>query len=289
VTLSIRAIRITTAAVIAMFSVPCFAAGTVNVLYAGSLVNIMEHSIGPAFESATGDKFRGYAGGSKLLANQIKGRLRAADVFISANPKLNAGLMGPANGNRVAWYVSFAESPLVIGCSPRSRFGAEFNSRPWYQVLQEPGIRIGRTDPKLDPKGALTVTLMKSAEAFYRQQGLAERVLGADDNSTQVFPEEALLGRLQSGQLDCGFFYSTETSDAGISAVKLPVNITPKAVYTIAIVADAPDREAAEQFAAFLLGGAGRKILSEHGLSLRALQLVGKPASVPRSVRSLLQ
>lgn len=288
-TLAISALRIATAAALALLSAPCFAAGTVNVLYAGSLVNIMEHSLGPAFEDATGEKFRGYAGGSKLLVNQIKGRLRAADVFISANPKLNAGLMGPANGNRVAWYVSFAESPLVIGCSPRSRFGAEFNSRPWYQVLQEPGIRIGRTDPKLDPKGALTVTLMKSAEAFYRQQGLAEHVLGTDDNAAQVFPEEALLGRLQSGQLDCGFFYSTETSDAGISAVKLPESITPKAVYTIAIVTDAPDRNVADDFAAFLLGTAGRKVLSEHGLSLRALQLVGNPASVPPSVRSLLQ
>lgn len=288
-TLSIRALRAAAAAVTALLSAPCFAAGTVNVLYAGSLVNIMEHSLGPTFESATGDRFRGYAGGSKLLANQVKGRLRAADVFISANPKLNAGLMGPANGNRVAWYVSFAESPLVVGCSPHSRFTAQFNSRPWYQVLQEPGIRIGRTDPQLDPKGALTVTLMKSAEAFYRQQGLAARVLGSDDNAAQVFPEEALVGRLQSGQLDCGFFYSTETSDAGISAVKLPGNITPKAVYTIAIVADAPDREAAAEFAAFLLGPAGRKILSEHGLSLRTLQLVGNPTSVPRSVRPLLQ
>ena len=30
------------------------AAGTVNVLYAGSLVNQMEHGVGPAFDNATG-------------------------------------------------------------------------------------------------------------------------------------------------------------------------------------------------------------------------------------------
>ena len=279
------------AAAIVLLSGPCMAAasGAVSVLYAGSLVNAMERGVGPAFEGATGDRFRGYAGGSKLLVNQIKSRLRAADVFMSANPALNEGLMGPANGNRIAWYVSFAESPLVIGCSSGSRFAAHFNSRPWYQVLEEPGIRLGRTDPNLDPKGALTLKLLQSAEAFYRAPGLARRVLGPPDNAAQVFPEEALVGRLQSGQLDCGFFYSTETSDAGIPAVKLPDGITPKAVYTVAILDDAPDRKAADEFVGFLLGANGRKILSEHGLSLRAPKLVGNAAAVPRSVRSLLQ
>jgi molybdate/tungstate transport system substrate-binding protein len=276
---------------IVMASGPCMAvaAGAVNVLYAGSLVNVMERGVGPAFERATGDRFRGYAGGSKLLANQIKARLRPADVFVSANPTLNEGLMGQANGNRIAWYVSFAESPLVIGCSPGSRFAAEFKSRPWYQVLEEPGIRIGRTDPNLDPKGALTVKLMKSAQAFYRVPELAQRVLGPDENAAQVFPEEALVGRLQSGQLDCGFFYSTETSAAGIPAVKLPEHITPKAVYTVAVIDDAPDRKSADEFVGFLLGPAGRKVLSEHGLSMQSPKLVGNPAAMPRSIRSFIQ
>ena len=70
------------------------AAGTVNVLYAGSLVNLMEHGIGPAFDKATGNQFQGFAGGSDLLANQIKGKLRQGDVFVSANPKVNESLMG---------------------------------------------------------------------------------------------------------------------------------------------------------------------------------------------------
>src|ERR1700729_4095214 len=84
------------------------AAGTVNVLYAGSLVNLMEHGIGPAFDKATGDTFQGFAGGSNLLANQIKGKLRGGDVFISANPNVNNDLMGSQNGDWVTWYVSFA-------------------------------------------------------------------------------------------------------------------------------------------------------------------------------------
>ncbi|HEX4268508.1 MAG TPA: extracellular solute-binding protein [Steroidobacteraceae bacterium] len=263
------------------------AAARVNVLYAGSLVNLMEHGIGPAFEQATGQSFRGFAGGSKELANQIKGRLRPGDVFISANPKVDSALMGASNGSWVVWYVSFAESPLVIGYGASSRFAAEFKTKPWYDVLAQPGIRIGRTDPKLDPKGALAVQLMTTAEQFYHRPGLAARVLGVPDNSSQVLPEETLVGRLQSGQLDAGFFYSTEVTDARIPSVAVPAAIAPKAVYTVTILRAAPNASGARRFVAFLLGRQGRQILAEHGLTLRKATLSGESGSAPADIRAL--
>lgn len=289
-----RARRLTALAAAAVVSLclvlasPVRAAGTVNVLYAGSLVNLMERSVGPAFDKASGDQFQGYAGGSKLLANQIKGKLRQGDVFISAVPAVNQSLMGAGNGDWVGWYVTFAHSPLVIGYNPNSRFAADFKSKPWYEALQEPGIRIGRTDPKLDPKGALTVALMAKAEAFYKSPGLSQRLLGASDNPAQVLPEEELVGRLQSGQLDAGFFYSTETSDAKIPAVALPPEITPEAVYTVTILHGAPDPAGAERFVAYLLGAQGRDLMKEHGLALDAPTLVGAASSVPSSIRPLV-
>ena len=181
---------------------PAAHAADVNVLYAGSLVTLMEHGIGPAYDSATGNSFRGFGGGSNGLANQIKGQLRRGDVFISATPSVNDALTGPANGDWVSWYVTFAQSPLVIGYNPVSRFAADLRTKPWYEVLREPGIRIGRTDPKLDPKGALTLQLMDQAEQVYHQPGLAKAVLGAPDNPDQVRPEENLVGRLQSSASD---------------------------------------------------------------------------------------
>src|SRR5580704_14302756 len=117
---------------------PAFAQDdTVNVLYAGSLVNLMERSVGPAFEKATGQHFRGYAAGSNKIANEIKGKLRRGDVFISASPKVNTSLMGQANGDHVTWHVNFAESPLMIGYNPQSKFAADFKNKRWDQVLQE--------------------------------------------------------------------------------------------------------------------------------------------------------
>ena len=265
-----------------------FAAGTVNVLYAGSLVNLMEHGIGPAFDKATGDTFQGYAGGSDLLAKQVKGKLRHGDVFISANPKVNDSLTGSQNGDWVSWYVAFAQSPLVIGYNPASKFAAGFRTKPWYQVLLEPGIRIGRTDPKLDPKGRLTVALMQQAQTAYKMPDLSQKVLGAPDNPAQVLPEETLVGRLQSGQFDVGFFYSTETSDAKIPAVALPADITPKAVYTVTILRDGPNPSGADQFVSYLLGPDGRNLMTEHGLGLQKLALSGTAGSLPPDIKALV-
>ncbi len=259
----------------------------VNVLYAGSLVNLMERSVGAAFEKG-GDKFQGFAGGSNKLANEIKSQLRRGDVFISANPKVDDELMGSTNGDWVRWYIAFAESPLVIGYNPASQFVKDLKSKPWYEALATPGLKLGRTDPKLDPKGALTIELLKRAETFYRKPGLSQQILGSPDNPAQVLPEETLVGRLQSGQLDAGFFYSTETSDAKIPALSLPGEIAPKARYTLAILRNAPNPPGAERFVGFLLGSQGRDLLKEHGLELLKPTLGGDAQAVPGSIQSLV-
>jgi molybdate/tungstate transport system substrate-binding protein len=260
----------------------------VDVLYAGSLVNLMERGLGPAFEKTSGDRFRGYAGGSKLLANEIKGRLRRADIFICAVPQVNRSLMGKSDGEWVRWYITFAQSPLVIGYNPRSRVAAEFKTEPWYRVLSEPGVRIGRTDPKLDPKGALTLALMQKAEAFYKMPGLTRRVLGAPDNPQQIFPEEVLVGRLQSGQLDAGFFYASETADDKIPAVPLPAAVAPKAVYTIAILRGARHPQAAEAFLGYILGSQGRQFMKRHGLDPIGPTVAGDATAMPAAVKTVV-
>jgi molybdate/tungstate transport system substrate-binding protein len=259
-----------------------------NVLYAGSLVNLMERSTGPAFEQQSGERFQGYAGGSNKVANEIKGKLRRGDIFISANPKVDEQLMGNANGDWVAWYIAFAESPLVIGYNPSSRFVDDLKNKSWYEVLVEPGLKLGRTDPKLDPKGALTIELLKRAEAFYHLPGLSQQMLGVPDNQAQILPEETLIGRLQSGQIDVGFFYSTETSAAKIQAIKLPNEITPKAHYTVTILRDAPNPTGAQRFVSFLLSSQGRDLLEQNGLELLKPNLIGDPSAVPAAIRSLV-
>src|ERR1700760_3891172 len=268
---------------------PAFAQGdTVNVLYAGSLVNLMERSVGPAFERETGLHFQGYAAGSNKIANEIKGKLRRGDVFISASPKVNDSLTGAANGDHVTWYVNFAESPLMIGYNPQSKFAPQFKSKRWDQVLQEPGIRIGRTDPKLDPKGAFTVEMVTRAAELYHQPDLVEKTLGAAENPEQVLPEETLVGRLQSGQLDAGFFYSTETSDLKIPAIRPAPELQAKASYTLTILSDAPNREGASSFVDFLLSAKGRALLRQHGVDVIKPTVKGDVQAMPPSVQAVI-
>jgi molybdate/tungstate transport system substrate-binding protein len=262
--------------------------GTVNVLYAGSLVNLMERSVGPAFEKETGVHFQGYAAGSNKIANEIKGKLRRGDVFISASPKVNTSLMGAANGDHVTWYVNFAESPLMIGYNPQSKFAAQFKSKRWDEVLQEPGIRIGRTDPKLDPKGAFTVEMVTKAAALYKEPDLVQKTLGAPENPEQVLPEETLVGRLQSGQLDAGFFYSTETSDLKIPAIRPAPELQAKASYTITILGDAPNAKGAASFVDFLMSAKGRELLKEHGVDVVKPAVVGNVQAIPPSVQAVI-
>jgi molybdate/tungstate transport system substrate-binding protein len=256
--------------------------GPVDVLYAGSLVNLMEHDLGPKFTSATGYRFTGYGAGSAQVANQIKGGVRQGDVFISASPQVNTTLVGAANGGWVSWYASFARGNLVIGYNPNSRFATQLRSQPWYRVITQPGFQLGRTDPVLDPKGQLTVQALNQAAGAYHDPGLA----GLTRTTAGVFPEETLVGRLQAGQLDAGFFYGNEAREAGIPTVTLGA-IQLAATYTVTVLDRAPHASGAAAFVSYLLGRKGQAVVTAHGLTvIKPSQEVGAPA--PASLRPAL-
>jgi molybdate/tungstate transport system substrate-binding protein len=235
--------------------------GPVDVLYAGSLVTLMEKQVGPGFQRATGWSFRGFSGGSTALATQIKGRVRAADVFVSASPAADQTLMG--QGGKVGWYATFASSPLVIGYNPRSRFAADLTSKPWYQVLPEQGLLLGTTDPATDPKGKLAAQALTDTAG---KQNLPALGALAEDQGI-VFPEETLVSRLQSGQLDAGFFYSSEAKAAGIPTVPV-TGEDLKATYTVTVVGGAPHEAGAEAFVGYLLGEQGTAALRQNDFAL---------------------
>lgn len=261
---------------------PTSSKGSVSVLYAGSLVNLMEHDIGPAFVTASGYGYEGYGSGSTELVALIKGGVRYGDVFISASPTANQGLQGSANRNLVSWYVTFAEAPLVIGYNSNSQFASDFRSKPWYQVITEPSIRIGRTDPALDPKGKLTVDALTQAASTLSMPSLTAAL-----PTSSVFPEETLVGRLESGQLDAGFFYSNEAREQDIPTVPLtPVALS--ATYTVTVLNNAQRPAAGVAFVAYLLSPTGLATLTRHGITVLQPSLTGDSSQVPPSLRSLV-
>lgn len=106
-------------------------------LYAGSLVSIMETKIGPAF-SHLGYDYRGEVHGSIQDANMITDGQRFPDVFISVGEKAITKLIDN-NPSLAKWYIGFASDELVIAYNPKSQFAADFEKAkigaiPWYQV-----------------------------------------------------------------------------------------------------------------------------------------------------------
>src|SRR6516164_355904 len=243
----------------------------VSVLYAGSLVSPMEGPIKAAL-AQQGVAFQGQGAGSKMLANLIAAGAKQADIFISVDPKLITGL-----GSKVVEATTFASTSLGIGWSASSKHAVTFakvaaGKMSVVAALSTPGLAIGRTDPKLDPKGVYTVEAM----TLLAGAGGEKRILGDAENDAQIFPEEDLLARIDTGQADVGFFYRTEAVARGLHFVPLPgkAALTDKITYTIARLRNAPHPEAAAAFKDFILTGRGKVILQSAGLEYLAVPLV---------------
>jgi len=294
------------------------AAESVNVLYAGSLVTMMERAIVP-LAASRGLDVRGEGKGSVALANMIRGGLRSPDVFISADPAVLDSLMGSANDNLVSWYAIFATTRLVVGYSAASPFAQRFvdvtrSQGGLVDVLSQPGLRLGRTDPALDPKGYRTIIAARLLESVAKRPGFAVKLLGDDRNPNQILPEETLLARLEGGELDAAFLYATESVARSVPAVELPraanlgdpaqagayaaasVTIDGKkhvgapAAYALTIPSAAPNRAAAAEFIAFLLSGDGRAALTRGGMTVLArVQVAGNRDAIPTSLQSILR
>jgi molybdate/tungstate transport system substrate-binding protein len=85
-------------------------------------------------------------------------------------------------------------------------------------------------------------------------------------STSNIFPETALVGDLQAGQLDAGFFYGVEASAAKLKTVPL-TGTDLFAQYTVAILNRAPHQVAARAFVKYLLSAAGQSILKKYGVT----------------------
>ncbi len=292
--------------------------GTVRVLYAGSLGAVLEKSVGPEFERASGFTYQGEGQGSLGAAKMIFDGLRSPDVFISADAAVNDKvLMTPAK-KLTDWYVTFASSAMVLGYNPNSKFKSLFEQVqagkvPWYEALKTPGLKLGRTDPNLDPKGYRTIFLFHLAEGYYHRNDLTS-LLGDPANPAQIFPEPELLIRMESGQLDAGFFYRHEVVAHKMPFIELPnqinqsdpalaslyreqkfttnkgVTITASPiVFTVTIPHTVKNASGAEAFIRFLIAGKGRGLIEQYGLRLSAILISGDKSKVPADIQPLIE
>lgn len=253
-------------ALLPIFGSAASATHTVRVAYAASLVATMEGPLKSALRTQAGVHFSGEAKGSRALAHLISAGLRQPDDFISAEPRLLRDLY---RQHLVRGYVTFGSARMVIAYSSRSPHRALFAAAArgkigLLQLLNSPGVNVGRTDPQLDPKGARTIEVLQLLGKHFHDPGAARAIQA----KAQTFPEEDLAARVESGELDAGFFYSTELPRPGLRVIELPndANLSHRIAYALAVMRDAPDARTAHRFAAFVLYGPGKAILEKAGV-----------------------
>lgn len=199
-----------------------------EVAYAGSMGSLMEGAVKVAVEQRLGYEFQGRAQGSDALANLIVGGSIRPDVFLPVTP---GPMMTVLRAGKARSGTPIARTSMVIAYSPKSRFAAQFaaagrpGAMPWWQILEQPGLRFGRTDPIADPQGRNIIFVMQLAARFYRQPDLVQRVIGADLSPSQTFGEPSVMERLQSGELDAASAYKIQPGPFALPYVTLPPQI----------------------------------------------------------------
>ena len=261
--------------------------GDVDVLSAGSLDTLMTKSVGPAFHKATGYTLVDTSGGSSTLAADIKNKVYAADIFVSASPAVTQTLEGAKNGSWVSWYADFADSPEVLGYDPKSKFAHDLQTKPWYDVITMPGFLLGRTNPSQDPGGVLAYKALTETAKAKHLPALKKLATETSDE----YPEDVEEAGIQNGQLDASFMYEADAiSQASpfVHLTGLKSLSTLDGEYTISLLKGSAHTAAAAAFVKFLLGSTGQAEMKHDKFGIVSPAKVSG-SGVPSSLASFLK
>jgi len=249
-------------------------------------------------------------GGSLDIARKLTELHQIPDVVVLADYDVFPKLLMP---EQTTWYADFARNRMVLAFTDKSKFASEVDSANWPQILERPGVQLGRANPDLDPNGYRTLLTLQLAERYYEQPGLYDRLMKLSP-ARNVRPKEAdLVGLLQAGEFDYIWSYESLAQATKLRYITLPAAIdlgtpadsavyakatvkvagkTPNdtltisgqpIVYALSIPKAAPHPAAAERFVAFLLSPDGRRLMRAHNLDALGAPIIignGEPAAV---------
>ena len=261
-----------------------------DVACAGSMGSLMEGAVKTTVAQTLKLDMHGRAQGSSALAQLIVAGSIRPDIFIPITP---GPMMTVLRAGKAESASPVAHTEMVIAYSPKSRFAPKFDAAAkgkgdWWQILQEPGLRFGRTDPVTDPQGRNIIFTVMLAAKVHQQADLVEKVLGPAVNEKQIFTEPTVQARLQSGELDAASAYKIQPGPFNLPYITLDkeINLSGQNVhaghpdvtlslggkmynpepliYYAAVLKDAPNPAGAAAFAQWLKGDAGQKIFRRY-------------------------
>jgi molybdate/tungstate transport system substrate-binding protein len=261
-----------------------------DVAYAGSMGSMMEGPMKASVAEALKLDMHGQAQGSSALAQLIAAGSLHPDIFIPVTP---GPMLTVLHAGKADSGLPIAHTEMVIAYSPKSRFASKFEAAAkgignWWEVLQEPGLRFGRTDPVTDPQGRNIIFTMMLAAKTYQQPDLVEKILGPTVNEKQIFSEPTVQARLQSGELDAASAYKIQPGPFNLPYLTLPKEInlsgqnvhhdhpdvtvsvggktyTPEPlIYYVAALKDAPNGPGAARFVEWIRGNEAQAIFRRY-------------------------
>ncbi len=238
------------------------------------------------------------AAGSRSCARKISELDRECDVMASADYTVIDNLLIPEHAS---WNIKFASNEMAIVFSEHSKRHGEIDAENWFDMLLDPDVAFGRSDPDADPCGYRAVLTMKLAEKHYGSIGLAGRLLEKDNRF--IRPKETdLLALLETRTIDYIFLYRSVAQQHGLEYLVLPDEVNLKnpeftdmygsvsveisgkrpgerivktggpMVYGITIPSNSPSPELARKFIDFILD-------PEKGMKM--IKEAGQPSMVP--------
>jgi molybdate/tungstate transport system substrate-binding protein len=293
--------------------------GTVNVAYAASLEYLNEKVVGPAFTKADGYTFSGRAGASGDLESDIASGEITPNVFESVGGD-NITPLEPKFTNA---YVQYAGTSMVVAYNPKSKYAGQFaalasGKEPLsnlFTLMEQPGFKLGRTDPNVDPQGRDFIFMLELARSYYHLPAdTVTKILGgplASPSSSEIFNEASLDATLQSGQLDASSAFITQAIELHLPYIKLPTAINlgsaadaalyKKASITIAggktkrgspqvidITLIGTPTPAAVAFVQYTLSKTGLAQYKQGGFTLLTPTAYGSPGTLPAPIKSEL-
>ncbi len=164
------------------------------------------------------------AAGSKDCARKISDLKKNCDIMLSSDYKVIDNLLIPEWAD---WNIKFAANEMAIVYTEKSRYAGEMNSKNWVNILLMDDVKTGRSDPDSDPCGVRAVMTFQLAEKYYKQQGLAKKLLAKDIN--YIRPKETdLIALLESSAVDYIFLYRSVAEQHKLKYLLLPDEINLK-------------------------------------------------------------
>ncbi len=293
--------------------------GVLTIFHAGSL-SVPMLAMEKAFEAQYPKvDVRRESSGSQKAARKISDLHKPCDIMASADYKVIDKLLRPdfTDNN-----IRFASNQMVLCYTDKSRFADSITADNWIDILQQPKVIWGHSAPDLDPCGYRTLMVLQLAEGYYQQPGLYKKTI-ANRPKENVRPKAVeLVSLLQTGNMDYAWEYRSVAVQHGLKYIELPEEInlgnykfdqqyakamvevsgkTPGSkmtmqgksiTYGVTLLKDAPNREAAIAFLAFMLDpSGGLKILEELGqppFSPARVFSIEMQSSLPAELQSLV-